>query len=84
MRFVGTAAPPAGLEGYWIASVISGGEVDYIQVFDGVMNGQTEFNLSSSVGISFTGLSEARLAHYLEILAGLEEGEIDPLGGVIE
>ena len=84
MRFVGAAAPPAGLEGNWIVSVLAGGEIDITQVITGVLNGQTEFQSASSVQISFTGLSQARLTHYLEILAALESGEIDPQGGAIE
>ena len=84
MRFVGTSAPPAGLEGSWIASVLSGEEIDLNQVIPAVLNGQVQVELNGSISISFTGLSAARIAHFIEILARLESGEIDPQGGVIE
>jgi predicted small secreted protein len=84
LRFVGTGAPPAGIEGYWIASVLSTGGIDLSQVIIGALNGQSDFDSISAIEITYTGLSEARLTHYREILARLESGEIDPLGSDIE
>jgi hypothetical protein len=84
MRFVGSEAPPAGLEGNWIASVVSEGGIDLRQVIGGILNGQVDFESSSSLQITFTGLSEARVTHYNEILQKLESGVIDPQGVDIE
>jgi hypothetical protein len=84
MRFVGTEAPPTGLEANWIASVVSGGEIDLRQVIGGILNGQVEFESSSSLQITFTGLSQARVTHYNEVLQQLESGVIDPQGVDIE
>jgi hypothetical protein len=84
LRFVGTAAPPSGLEAYWIASVISTQEIDLGLVISQVLSGQGEIIAESGVEISFTGLSEARLEFFREVLDQLESGAIDPQGGEIE
>jgi hypothetical protein len=84
MRFVGTEAPPTGLEANWIASVVSRGEIDLRQVVNQVLNGQVDFEANSSLQITFTGLSEARVTHYNEVMQQLVSGMIDPQGVDIE
>lgn len=84
LRFVGTEAPPAGLEGNWIASVVLGGDIDLRAVITAVLNGGGVVEVDSTIEITFTGLSEARLNHYRGVLDFLESGVIDPLGGEIE
>jgi hypothetical protein len=84
LRFVGTDAPPSGLEAYWIASVISTQQVDMRLVISQVLNGQAVTSAEGGVEISFTGLSEARLNFFREVLGQLENGAIDPQGGEIE
>jgi len=84
VRFVGTAAPPAGLEGNWIASVIPASDVDLSSVISQVISGQTNIQVQSSIQISFTGLSEGRLAFFKEMIDELESGVIDPQGSQIQ
>jgi hypothetical protein len=84
LRFVGTTAPPAGLEGYWIASVISVGEIDLRSLIEQALNGTVDIEGEASIEITFTGLSEARLSFFYEILEQLERGIIDPQGGEIQ
>jgi hypothetical protein len=84
IRFVGTEAPPAGLETNWIASVVTSGEIDLRQVINQVLNGQVEVESNASIQITFTGLSTARVTHYNEVLQQLVSGVIDPQGVDIE
>jgi basic membrane lipoprotein Med (substrate-binding protein (PBP1-ABC) superfamily) len=84
IRFVGTESPPAGLETNWIASVVASGEVDLRQVVNQVLNGQVDIEANASIQITYTGLSEARVTHYNEVLQELVSGVIDPQGVDIE
>lgn len=84
MRFVGTVAPPAGLEAYWIASVLSSGQVDLHLAIQQVLAGQTQIDVQNSIEITYTGLSEARLAIFQEMLEQLENGAVDPQATEIE
>jgi hypothetical protein len=84
VRFVGTEAPPAGLETNWIASVVASGEFDLRQVVNQALSGKAELESNASIQITFTGLSEARVTHYNEVLKELVSGVIDPQGVDIE
>jgi hypothetical protein len=77
---VGTSAPPAGLEGNWVASVIDNGGVSLENAIRSLLTGEQASAAPSSLEISFAGVSQARLDHFNEILGRLESGEIDPVG----
>lgn len=77
---VGTSAPPAGLEGNWVASVIDNGGISLENAIRSLLTGEQASVVPSSLEISFTGVSQARLDHFYEILGRLESGEIDPVG----
>ena len=77
---VGTSAPPAGLEGNWVASVIDNGGISLENAIRSLLTGEQASAAPSSLEISFAGVSQARLDHFNEILGRLESGEIDPVG----
>lgn len=77
---VGTTAPPAGLEGNWVASVIDDGGISLENAIQSLLTGEQTSAAPSSLEISFAGVSQARLDHFDEILGRLESGEIDPVG----
>jgi len=80
VRIVGTDAPPAGLESNWVASVISTPVMDFTSVLESALNGQTQGRVGVSLQVNYTGISQARLTHFAEIISKLEAGEIDPVG----
>jgi hypothetical protein len=84
IRFVGTEAPPAGLEQFWIASVVSAGEMDLGAVISQALAGSVRIEIEGSIEITFTGLSEARISFFYEMLEQLQNGAVDPQGGDIE
>jgi hypothetical protein len=80
IRIVGTDAPPAGLETHWVASVIPASQMTLGSVLDSALNGQALGIVSISLQVNFTGVGDARLAHFSEIISKLDSGEIDPVG----
>jgi hypothetical protein len=82
VRIIGTDAPPAGMESAWVASVVQHSGVSLEEVIGAILDGQVVPEVPGSVEIDFTGIGEARLAHFLEVLERVNSGEIDPLGKV--
>ncbi|HSG24556.1 MAG TPA: hypothetical protein VLA32_00445 [Anaerolineales bacterium] len=80
IRIIGTDAPPAGLEANWVASVISTPELAMNSVLDSVLDGQSLGVVGVSLNVNYTGISQARLTHFAEIISKLYSGEIDPVG----
>ena len=80
IRIIGTDAPPAGLETNWVASVISTPGLTLSSMLDAVLDGQSLGEIGVSLQVNYTGISQARLDHFAEIIAKLESGEIDPVG----
>jgi len=80
VRLVGTSAPPAGLEGNWVASVIDDGGISLENSITALLTGQPASAAPSSLKVDYAGVSQARLDHFNEILGRLESGEIDPVG----
>ena len=82
VRLIGTDAPPAGLESSWVASVLITSGVSLEAAIGAVLDGNGVPQSEAQVVIDYTGVGEARLAHFAQILAELNSGAIDPLGGV--
>ncbi len=82
VRLIGTDAPQAGLEGSWVASVLLTSGVSLEATLGAVLDGTGVPGSGSLVEINYTGVGEARLAHFAQILAQLNSGSIDPLGKV--
>ena len=82
VRLLGTDAPQGGMEGNWVASVLLRTGTDLGSVLESVLDGAPVPESGEVVEIDFTGVGEARLAHFNEILERLYSGEIDPLGSV--
>jgi hypothetical protein len=82
IRIVGTGAPPAGLEGNWVASVLLEPQQTLPEIFETVLNSQSMGEVGVELSIDYSGLSAARIAHLEEIIAKLESGEVDPVGRI--
>jgi hypothetical protein len=82
VRMVGTAAPPAGLEGNWVASVMLEPEMALSAILQSVLNSGALGQVGASIRIDYTGVSAARVTHFEEIIQMLESGAIDPIGVV--
>lgn len=80
VRIIGSDAPPAGLETNWVASVIPTPVMNFSSVLDSVLSGQALGEVGVSLQVNYTGISQARLTHFAEIISKLESGEIDPVG----
>ncbi|MEJ2759789.1 MAG: hypothetical protein P8046_15025 [Anaerolineales bacterium] len=77
---VGSSAPPTGLESSWIASVLPEGSLGLGDVLESALNGQALGWVSSRPVIAYTGVGEARIRYFNELIEMLETDEIDPLG----
>ena len=82
IRIVGTDAPPAGLEGHWVASVILEPQQTLAEVIEMALDGRSLGEVRVSLSIEYSGISLARISHLEEILSKLESGEIDPVGRI--
>jgi len=82
VRLIGTGAPPTGLESSWVASVMLTSGVNIETVLGAILDGTAAPQSGAHVEISYTGVGEARLAHFGQILSQLNSGAIDPLGKV--
>ena len=80
LRIIGTAAPPAGLESNWVASVLLSSQGSLSEDVLAVLDGNSLPEIGDQIEISYTGISEARLVHFQEILEKLDTGQIDPVG----
>jgi hypothetical protein len=79
---VGTAPPPAGLEGNWVGSVMAEAEMGLGAVLQAVAESGSQGQVGASVRIDYTGASSARVGHLEEIIRMVEDGTIDPVGVV--
>lgn len=80
---IGSGAPPSGLEGNWVASVMTEPTMGPGEVLENALSGQAlGFVSSGKPEIRFTGMSEARVNHVNEIIEMLESDEIDPVGSI--
>lgn len=79
---IGSSAPPSGLEGSWVASVLAESGVGLADILERALNGQAVGLQAVRPVINFTGVSEARLANFNEIIEMLESEAIDPIGNV--
>jgi hypothetical protein len=80
MRLIGSAPPPAGLEGSWVVTLISSAGIGVGEALAALLDGSPPPAGSGSLDMTSIAFSEARRLHFAEILARLESGEIDPLG----
>jgi hypothetical protein len=77
---VGTAQPPAGLEGNWVASITPVPEVELVAALQSILETGALGQVGTNLEISYTGASTARVGHFREIIQMLESGFIDPVG----
>ncbi len=77
---IGSSAPPSGLEGNWVGSILSETSMGLAEVVESALNGQAVGWLSAKLVLGYTGITEARINHFNEIIEMLESDEIDPLG----
>jgi hypothetical protein len=82
IRIVGTDAPPAGNEGNWVASVLIYSGTPLEDILSALLDDLPVPTSSETISVDYTGVGEARLAHFYEILEKLNSGMIDPLGKV--
>ncbi len=80
LRIIGTDAPPAGMETNWVVSVIATPKIDLAGLLESVLDDQAVGEVGASLQINYTGISDARLTHFKEIISKIESGEIDPVG----
>ena len=82
MVLVGTAAPPAGLESYWVSSVLMEPTLSLTDTLQRALETGASGLVGSTIKIDFTGISAARIQHFEEIIQMLESSYIDPVGAV--
>ncbi len=82
VQIVGSAAPPAGLEGNWIASVMQASQTSLGEIINQVLTSGAQGKIGSSIQFGYTSASQARIDGFVEVLGRLESGEIDPVGAV--
>ena len=63
-----------------VASVIDSPGISLENTLIALLSDEPMPEVPSSIEISYIGVSEARLAHFNEILEKIESGEIDPIG----
>jgi hypothetical protein len=79
---IGTDAPPAGLEGSWVVSVLLVSGTSLEVALGAMLDGYPVPESGEHIEVNYTGAGEARLEHFAQILERLLSGEIDPLGNV--